>query len=278
MRKTLFAAAAIWASMSTAALSQTLPLNTGFDHGNLALYAPGAQDQYWIKIASYEPPATGNATIPVAAAWTYGTNSNWQAPISFGTAPVLGSRWIGPHPSPASPGGVSFSNPGYSIYRKCFCMLQGFQNAKIDISIMADDVVHVWLNDVNRTLVAPAGGHFNSGAPLTNTNKNPGIKVGRNCIYVLVEEVNGDTGFDLAGAVSVDSGGMMPLPAAGPDMTFAPCQCLNPSGPSPSAAWDADSAIRAIVAFAEARRTGTPARRAFGGAAPARTGTPTAAE
>lgn len=255
MKKALFPVAAALIAMSSAAQaqSQTLLLNTGYDHANNALYAPGAQDQYWIKIASYEPPATGTTTVPVAAAWVYAASGPWRPSLSLTTTPAIGSRWIGPRVSRNSSAGTSLSNPSFSTYRKCFSMPQGFQNGQINIRIVADDLVHVWLNDVNRTLIPQSHGRFQGGTPLTNANTNPGLTAGRNCIYVLVEDIAGITGFDLAGTVSATSGAITPLLAA------------NDSPPG-VARGDDSGVVRAIVALAEARRAVALARRAGGGA------------
>lgn len=264
MIKALFPFTAVLISMAGAARAQpqTLLLNTGYDHANNALYALGAQDQYWTKIASYEPPTT---TTPVAAAWVYADGSNWRPSLSLTTTPTVGSRWIGPRVSRNSSAGTSLSNPAFSMYRKCFSMAQGFQNGQINIRIVADDIVHVWLNDVNRTLVPQSLGRFQGGTPLINSNTNPGLKAGRNCIYVLVQDIAGYTGFDLAGTVSATSGAITPLLAAN-------------NGPPSTVRHDGSGVVGAIVAFAEARRATAPTRRPSGGTPAGRSAASAAAQ
>jgi hypothetical protein len=274
MRYFFLAAASVAISISSAAMGQSLPLNTGYNYSNFSLapQPPGGtstvQDNYWIKIASYEPPAT---TMTVAPAWVLpaAPPPPWAAPlaVTVGSSPI-GSRWIGPRPVAASPPGSNQQNPAYSIFRKCFCLMPGYQGAQLSFQVRADDSVQVWLNSVTNTLVGPVSGSFN-GIPRNGGTSNPAhFQTWRNCLYVLVEDnLGGQMGFDLAGVVSAI--GLMPVAGAGTNASFAPCQCGG--GPVPAGATaaasrrasdpDDDSAVvQAIVRIAEARRTSRPAR------------------
>jgi hypothetical protein len=268
MRRLLFAAAAAAISMSgTAIADTTLDLSTGYNYQTFSLYplptpsAPNVPDNYWIKIASYEPPATTTSVIPAFVLPSSPTS--WPPP----SGSMTNSRWLGPRPTAPSSSGTSVANPAYSIFRKCFCLMSGYQKPRISLDVRADDNVQVWLNTMTATLVGPAVGNWSSGAPLHGATEDPAkFKMGRNCVYVLVEDYrNGYFGFDLAGSVSAL--GLMPVAGAGVEVNFAPCQCSEPhGGPGGAKAMstDDDSAIvQAIVKIAEARRL-DPKLRAAG--------------
>lgn len=232
------------ALVSTAAMAQStsMPLNTGYDHANFVVYgAPGSpsmiKDNYWIKIASYEPPAT---SVPIAPAWVIAPSTGWAAAMA-------NSRWIGARTTSSSATGVSASNPGYSIYRKCFCLMKGFKNARINFQLRADDNVQVWLNGVTTTLVGPVFGRFPANQQPLTGQTTTGFKQGKNCIYVLVEDTGGNAGFNLAGDVTAT--GLMPHAAYGIEQSFAPCNCEGQSTPTA-----ANAEIQQLVQFAEQRR------------------------
>jgi hypothetical protein len=150
--------------------------------------------------------------------------------------------------------------------------MPNFQNPRIQFSIRSDDSVQVWLNTQTTTLLAPSPANFGNAAysppPFTDASK---FRVGRNCIYVLVEDVGNIYGFDLVGNVSAL--GVMPTAGAGTEVSFAPCSCSSgPAGPATGiGAATATTGIRAdrlkmietdddraviasIVKIAEARR------------------------
>ena len=265
MKYYMLAAVAALCISSAAAAQTTMPLNTGYDYSVFGLYptpvgtGPSTrQDNYWIKIASYEPPAT---SVPIAAAWVLN-----PAIASWLTLP--NARWVGPQPTGTSGGASSDTNPAYSIYRKCFCLMTGYQNPTLSFQLRADNESNAWLNSITNVLVPPSPDSYNTHAPISSRPTAPGMfHAGLNCIYVLVQNRGGPTGFNLAGTVSAT--GLMPIAGAGAGNSFAPCQCGRATpGPAAMSARDngmmaadaEDSAtIRAIVAFAEAQR-----RRAAG--------------
>jgi hypothetical protein len=274
MKYLLFALAAASISMSSPALGQSLPLNTGYNYNSFSVYPQPAggtstvSDNYWIKIASYEPPTP---SVPVAPAWVLpaAPPPPWAAPLTVVIGgSTIGSRWIGPRPVAASSPGTSVQNPAYSVFRKCFCLMQGYQNPQLSFQVRADDKVQVWLNSVTNTLVPAQIGNWGSNA-INSLPTNPAqFQTGRNCVYVLVEDnLGGHMGFDLAGSVSAL--GLMPVAGAGTNVSFAPCQCGGPAGTASAAPAanarasrsDDDSAVvQAIIKIAEARRTRRPAQ------------------
>jgi hypothetical protein len=205
----------VLALSGTSVAAAALPLDTGYNHGTFAPYLPGSTtDNYWIKIASYDPSL---ASVPVA-----------PASIINGVTPVagVGAQVLGPNPW-AALGGTHISKKGYSLYRKCFCLLST-QGASLGFNVRGDDIIQVWLNSVQYTLAGPTVGNFWTGSlPVTSLPSNEGMFLkGRNCIYVLVEDYWGATHFSLSGQVT--GPGVMPMAAEGVDMVFKPCHCPQP--------------------------------------------------
>jgi hypothetical protein len=197
--------------------TQTVKLNTGYNHSLLvdAPYAPippATQDNYWIRVWStyYGGVKAPAWAVPVASPW-------------FPTV-LPGSNWINAQNSNASTPGTLPTNPAYHLYRKCFCLLQGFNQATMNFSFRADDGVAVWFN--GSWVVPFSAGNWNLPNPYTK-NVTSGFTTGRNCIYVLIGDRGTYTGFDLAGNVTAN--GLLPTPAFGVGATFQPCGCGVPS-------------------------------------------------
>jgi len=231
------------------AFGQTIvPLNTGYNH---ALFAPypsvttstsTTNDNYWINIASYPPTSPA-----VASSWVLQSQAPWLPAFPL-------TSWISARHTIASPPGTGTDNPAYTIFRKCFCLLQNYNNASLSFQIRADDTVQAWFNTQLNTALAPSAGHYNA-APLPSLASNPGwFHVGKNCIYVLLEDFGGYMGFDLTGTIQAN--GLSPLPALGADQTFdCPCRTAVPgSATSKTAVEDDQAVVREIVKIAEERR------------------------
>jgi hypothetical protein len=250
----LIAALAALLLLSTFATGQTkVPLNTGYNHSmfnpyptvNINPSPAGARDNYWINIASYP------ATVPsVDRAWVL-RNPGWAPALSD-------TNWISARNTAFSAAGINQDNPAYTIFRKCFCLLPGYKDAKLNILAMADDTIQIWLNSQVNQVLAPSWGNLN-GPPLPG-GTTKGFRVGKNCLYVLLEDYfGGAMGFDLQGEVSAF--GLLPMPAAGTGQSFEPCACRSEG---PTVAVGAVSAKRVddtdrqviseIVKIAEARR------------------------
>lgn len=222
---------------------QTMPLNTGYNHSPLvdAVYpiTPATQDNYWIRYGSGYPPLS-----PAAAAPSWAINhvgAPWIAP------PVgSNSTWINATNTWASPLGTSPDYPSYYIYRKCFCLLPGFNNARMRFQVRADDSVAIWFNNFGNQILPTSTGNWGSGQPY-QVNVETGFRVGRNCLYVLIGDVGTYAGFNLWGAVQAN--GLLPTPSfgtSGPGNqgVFQPCNCQNgPAGIMKKDAEDNDSKI-----------------------------------
>lgn len=229
----------------------TVPLNTGYDHSSFMPYpsvlnpTSTTNDSYWINIASYPP-----TTPQPAASWVL----KYPGLPWFPALPS--TNWISARQTVASPPGTSSSNPAYTIFRKCFCLLPHFTQPSATFTLRADDTVQVWFNSQLNVMLPPTQGHYN-GPVLTSLPSNPSwFHTGRNCIYVLVEDFGGYMGFDLDGTIQAN--GLMPLPAAGSGQQFQ-CPCETPivgssSRAARSAVKSEDEVVEALKRIAEQRR------------------------
>lgn len=262
---------------SFASATVTVPLNSGFDHWFGVPYGvspspPGLPktDNYWINVSNPlsfvpsfaitgHPSWLGNPLLSHTNILNVVTNSQW---VNFQ------NTWNSVFPT-------SPDNPRFAIYRKCFCLQQGYTTPNMRFSLRADDYSAVFFNGSTNILLAPGPGQFNTGnLPRTystttgvgfSTGPYRGFKVGSNCLYVFVEDDGTATGFDLAGEMSVGSG-MLSMPASGPNQSYAPCACgaQGPVGDSPiknqtkrptvTAEEDDTETIKGILKFAEERR------------------------
>lgn len=266
MKKIQLIVATVFVSLtfSNWAIGQTkLPLNTGFNHATGSVYQVGAQDDYWINIATAPTPtpAAGRSNVIQWAA-------PWVAPLPPFNYPVVGpipgtnwiSAWptIGGHVNPVT-------GKGYSIFQKCFCMMS-FTQPRLEFHVRADDNILVYLNDIQGSLLTATPGGYGSAVPIHVVTTNPALfKIGVNCLYVYLEDTGGWMGFDLRGYVSAY--GLMPVPATGLEISFAPCGCDFSARPGTRSAVraeiDTQKIIQEILKAAEARRTakGKPATR-----------------
>jgi hypothetical protein len=198
----------------------TLPLNTGYNNGAFTLYplpvgSGTVSDNYWIKVSASAPP------VPQAA-FVVNPNSAWAPTLS---AYGVGSRWISPTGTGASLPGASGTNPSYFIFKKCFCLMPGYQNPQISYQLRGDENTQVWLNALTNVISGPSAVNFGpNSAPVNgSTNNAAWFRTGVNCIYVLLDDTGGAVGFNLAGTVSAT--GLMPVAASGTGASFEPCQC-----------------------------------------------------
>ena len=235
------------AGASGTGVAGTMPLDTGYDHGSQLYYGSSTTtDKYWIKIASYEPPA---GAVPVAPAYIYHG--------ATGTAGGL-SKVLGPNPTGASSPGTDVSNKAYAIYRKCFCLLST-QSVSLTFKVRGDDAILVWLNTVTNPLAGPVGwptATIPQQSRVTNTGM---FREGRNCLYVLVEDYWGGTSFSLAGQVT--GPGLMPMMAEGNNASFGACPCPEPK-PGTAAAQEQSAMVETIQRAVLARQASASAAEA----------------
>ena len=239
-----------------AAATTTLPLNTGYNYASWNQYPVNFQDNYWINIASYSPTSPPPAPAP-----------SFVIPWGGWASPLPGSGWISARNMRNSAPGTSDYDRAYTIFRKCFCLLPGFKEARLSFRARADDSLEVWLNTQLNQVLSASYGNFNPTDPPLNAGTDKGFRVGKNCLYVLVEDRGGAMGFDLAGDVTAV--GLLPSAAAGVGQSFAPCSCqsghpgpLDAAGPrealdrraAQAAEQEEQETVNALVKYAEARR------------------------
>jgi hypothetical protein len=251
MKRTKIIIAAVLALVASVASAQTIvPLNTGYDHNVYAPYTAvttpvsSALDNYWINIASYP-----DTTSAIARAFVLQQPTFWNNALAQ-------SHWISGNNEATSLPGVNTDNPGYTIYRKCFCLMPNYTDPRVSFQAQSDDTLQVWFNSHLNTMVTPQFGRFNTN-PIVSLPSNPAwFHVGLNCIYALVEDTyGGAAGFNLSGTIQAN--GLALQPAFGPNQTFR-CPCENTTGGIPttdSASSDDSEVVAALIDLAEQRRT-----------------------
>lgn len=233
----------------------SIPLNTGYDHATNSVYAVGTNDNYWINLATSTP-----TTPPTDVTWNIAPGSPWLAPMPGGGG-IPGTNWISAWNSAASHLDP-VTRVGYTIFRKCFCLMP-FSQARIAFDVRGDDNITIWLNTTLNNLLPATSGRWNLQAIQVATADQSKFRVGVNCLYVLLEDTGGHMGLNLRGTVRAY--GLMPMPAAGTATSFAPCGCDTtgylPAGPAPASKSlaarapepDDQQVLQAIVKIAEAR-------------------------
>lgn len=99
--------------------------------------------------------------------------------------------------------------PGFFTFQHCFQLCSGFENAKIQLSILVDDSTTVWLNN-NQVTTSPISG-YTSPSTVSITNQDfflPGL----NCLSFVVKNIlwnpgsQNPVGLNVVGSVTADRG------------------------------------------------------------------------
>jgi hypothetical protein len=167
-----------FANPASASVYQTVDLSTGVNVGlpGNPLYPANGRDDYWHVRA-----VPGNSSLNVPA-WIILMGNGWNT--IPGTEPIFGNN----------------NGVGTSEYERCFC-LQSTEKAQLSLTLRADNKANLFLNSyygnpVLQTLVNNTFAASIQPAQYTYTAQN-GLKVGRNCIRVRVNNEGGPTGFAL---------------------------------------------------------------------------------
>lgn len=171
-----------FANSTFASVYQTIDISTGVNVG-----APGnpfftTRDDYW-RVRSV--PGTTYAPNTIQS-WVIWLGSGWND--IPGTRPIFGNN----------------NQVGTSEYERCFC-LQSVENARLTLTMRADNKANLFLNSyyANPITQTLANNTFSSSVPpvqFTYSAQN-GLKVGKNCIRVRVNNEGGPTGFALKATV-----------------------------------------------------------------------------
>jgi hypothetical protein len=197
-----------------------MQLNTGYNNGSSTPYpAPTTfisttKDDYWIQIASVPNLPPGQAFV------LQYPSAPWKPPLAL-------TNWIGPRNTVTSAALQPGGQPNYALFRKCFCLLHDFKNPKLTFSVRADDDVEIWVNSVTNVALPPQAGNAGGTALQSSPSSPSWFRDGLNCMYVLVQDTGGWTGFDLAGTMQAD--GLYPGAATGVEAQFPCCPAAVPS-------------------------------------------------
>jgi hypothetical protein len=168
-----------FASSSFASVYQTVDISTGINVGapGNPFYPANGRDDYW-RVRSV-PGSTFSASIQ---SWIVLMGNGWNT--IPGTQPIFGNN----------------NSVGTSEYERCFC-LQSTEKAQLTLTLRADNKANLFLNSyfANPIVQALVNNTFGSSVPpvqYTYTAQN-GLKVGKNCIRVRVNNEGGPTGFAL---------------------------------------------------------------------------------
>ena len=251
------AALALSAASIASSASTSMRLDTGFNHATGAYFAAGPTDIYWQVISKYPlvaplPVSPSHVLLPLPSGWL------------LNTAP-----WISAFPGGISPTSSGSYDPGYTIYRKCFCVMPEAlvqtptQNSALSLTarLRADDNVQVWLNNsLSGQLLIPQSqtGRWGSGSPINVVAQSSKFRPYVNCLYVFVEDDQGGrTGFSMTGSVSANFGLWDQAGSADPN-SFKPCPCKAPGqhvGATGAKIGDTEHEdLQEIVKYAETRR------------------------
>jgi hypothetical protein len=167
------------ADSSFASVYQTVDLSTGLDVGvpGNPLYPANGRDDYW-RVRS----VPGNTYSQSIQSWIIALYPGWNT--IPGTQPIFGNN----------------NSVGTSEYERCFC-LQSTEKARLTLTMRADNKANLFLNSyfANPITQALVNNTFASNVQpvqFTYTAQN-GLKVGKNCIRVRVNNESGPTGFAL---------------------------------------------------------------------------------
>lgn len=184
--------------------SVTLDLSTGVNVGAVGnpLYVSPARDDNWMVLTT--PP--GN-TLQNVKAWIKYNMSGWNK--VDGTLPIFGNT----------------DATGTTEYERCFC-ISNPEGATLDLTLRADNKANVFLNSYFPSIMTAAVNNtFNNpvvpAVQFTANTQNSGLKVGKNCIRVRVNNEGGPTGFALKAILKAKSA----------QDTFQPNSCCQQGAP-----------------------------------------------
>ena len=164
--------------------TNTVVLNTGYDHPSGSVYAVGAADAFWTVTA--DPDSGTTETRPATVIQRHPA---WAVPTA-------NSQWLSSYPTAADD-----LNGAYDFQTR-FCLQPGWTNVVLNLCLRADDQAEVFLNG-NLILTGPSPGFTVAGRACVTIN-NPGSFVtGANVLKVRVHNIYSVAmGFNLAGTVT----------------------------------------------------------------------------
>ena len=170
-----------FASPTSASVYQTVDISTGINVGapGNPPYPPNGRDDYW-RVRSVP-----SGPLLSVQAWIILLGPGWNT--IPGSQPIFGNN----------------NSVGTSEYERCFC-LQSTEKAQLTLTMRADNKANLFLNSYyNPMTQALVNNTFaNNVAHVQRTyTAQDGLKVGKNCIRVRVNNEGGPTGFALKATV-----------------------------------------------------------------------------
>jgi hypothetical protein len=172
-----------FANSSFASVYQAVDISTGINVGapGNPPYPANGRDDYW-RVRS----VPGNTYTSPIQAWIILLGTGWNT--IPGTQPIFGNN----------------TGIGTSEYERCFC-LQSLEKAQLSLIMRADNKANLFLNSyfANPIMQALVNNTFSSSVPAVQRTytAQDGLKVGKNCIRVRVNNEGGPTGFALKATV-----------------------------------------------------------------------------
>ena len=171
--------------------TDSLLLNSGYNHETGQVYQPPAEDNYWWVVSDpVHPPGSGGHPAAVM-------------PSNPAGSPIPGTRWIA-----AEPNDYISATPGVSVFRYCFCLSPGSTDVtlKIGVRLDKDSYANVFLNGINVPILWSQGTTYNDVIVQDQQGLTKFIS-GRNCISITVIHSSDDPmGIDIDGYVKRGNG------------------------------------------------------------------------
>jgi len=181
--------------------TDTLRLNTGWNHLTNGVDPVGTYSTFWTVIADPSP----NTSEPRPA-----SHIN-KYPVWAG--PLPNSQWMSSYPSATN------DTNGTYRFEACFCVSDAPGKVKFVCDLLADDMARVYVNGT-QVGVTPMGWAFLNPPTHIDVDITQLVRPGKNCIQVeVVNTSNVAMGFDLAGYVTASS-----------NLAFDKPHCCDPKG------------------------------------------------
>ncbi|MFQ5447371.1 MAG: hypothetical protein ACE5FF_10575, partial [Saprospiraceae bacterium] len=182
-------------------LTDSIILNTGYDHDSTNLYDPGEFDAWWTLVES--PDSSLSLPRP---AWVLATPAYWddQPNDSLPCA-----RWISAYSTPEFNTNNPDSLPPYT-FERCFCVCADSSDVTIFLSAMADNVAEFTLTDstgnpIDTLLSITTTNNASFLLPPDTSTTTVTLTGGTYCIEAHLRNLSGGSmGINLCGSVTGD--------------------------------------------------------------------------
>jgi hypothetical protein len=169
-------------------LTDSIMLNTGWNHATNSLGAIGTYTSYWHVIS--DPSPNTSEPRPASVILKHPAWAN----------PQPNSQWLSAYPTNAN------DTNGTYTFEYCFCIGPNAKRPRLDFTLLADDSATVYLNG---NYVGATTGGFTTATHITDFNAQHFLP-GKNCMRVAVHNIGSVAmGFDISGFVIADGVGLV---------------------------------------------------------------------